>query len=426
MTDAGTGRAVGAAALAVGLLSGCSAATAPTPVPPSTGVDGLAAGHADWVLDLVADGTVESADLSTRFDAGLLADGGDGIRQTLSVVRAQGPWQVIESRSSGQGQTIDLVLDSAQAAPLLLHSTVDEDGRAVVFWFGPAVDPGLDPTQESERAAILDALPASTAVIDSPVSDGRCVGGTVEGSTGQDPLPLASVSKLLVLVAVLDAVSAGTMTWADELVLDDHVRSLPAGSLSTAAVGTVVTVQDAVARVLTESDNTASDMLLRAVGPAAVQQRSAQLSGTDRVFWSTREVFHLGWGPDAVPPPVDGRARTALADTALSTTVWDVTSARWQDGLDWFLTPAQTCDLGAEVLTRWAELPTPVQDMVGDGELLLHKAGGAPGVVAGVWLIDGDDGPRVVTVQAAAEVQTSVGDAEGILGIGHALARGDA
>ena len=413
------------------LASGCG--PAPAPVVPSVdavaSVEGAAADHARWVLThALGAGPLGPEDLAARFTGPLVEDGGTGLLTTIDTVRADGPWQAVDARASGSGHSVDVVLRSSRGTHLAMHVTVGDDGRAVLFWFGSAVDRGVDVSTAVGRRQVLDALPARSALSVGTVEGQRCADLRYEGSDAGAALPLASVAKLLVVHAVLDRVAAGGLQWDSVLTLDESRRSLPAGELAVAPAGTTITVQEAVLAALLESDNTAADLLLDAVGVEQVQALYAELQGgAVHPFWSTREVFALGWGPMAVPgqvhaDPADvAERRATIAVEPLATSVLEVTVPRWQDGLDWFLPAAGLCELGARLYERWPALPAAVRAAVADGDVLLEKLGGAPGVVTGLWLVEGADGPVVVTTQYASEVATAVGDAAGLLSVGEAL-----
>lgn len=424
MTPVRTSRAVAVAAL---VLAGCAPAVQQVPArapDAMAAIDGPAADHARWVVERALTAEAGSRlDLPAHFAGDLLADDADALRRTLDAVRGTGPWEVQTARVTTGGSTAELVLRSRAGTHMLLHSTVDETGRAVVFWFGDAVDPALDPADPVDRARILSGVPARSGVSVGRVHSGRCVEVRTEGSDVATRLPLASVAKLMILDAVLELVAADVLAWSDGLVLAEQHRSLPPGDLARAPAGTTVTVEDAVERMLLHSDNTASDLLLDAVGRGAVERVYAEISGgiPPGPFWSTREVFELGWGTGS-GGTIDEARRADVARRPLSTSALDVTGARWQVGLDWFLTPVQACDLGARLYERWGDLPPGVRSAVAVADVLLRKPGGVPGVVSGLWIVDGPAGPKVVTVQLAAERPTAVGDESGLMAVGDALA----
>ena len=71
-------------------------------------------------------------------------------------------------------------------------------------------------------------------------------------------------------------------------LLTEADRSLPSGTLQDAPIGSRYTLRDLAARMIRESDNTATDLLLRTVGRAGVEARLGQTA-----MPNTREALAL-------------------------------------------------------------------------------------------------------------------------------------
>lgn len=94
------------------------------------------------------------------------------------------------------------------------------------------------------------------------------------------PFPMASVYKLPIALAVLGAVDAGRLTLDEALPVEEgdfrRGMGVPARERFRAAVP--LRVEEALRLMVRESDNTATDLLLRRIGgPAAVQARLGEL-----------------------------------------------------------------------------------------------------------------------------------------------------
>src|SRR5699024_3754054 len=112
------------------------------------------------------------------------------------------------------------------------------------------------------------AVAPHVAIYAATVS-GRTI--TVRHRSGpRDPRPLASLVKLYVLYAVADAVEAGRLSWDAKLTLRDGDKAAGSGTLIGRPAGTNVTVRDATTLMIHVSDNTATDLLIRTVGQAAL------------------------------------------------------------------------------------------------------------------------------------------------------------
>jgi beta-lactamase class A len=107
--------------------------------------------------------------------------------------------------------------------------------------------------------------------------------------------PLGSTFKLYVLAAASRAVGEGRLAWDDVLILD--AKSFPSGIMQNWPDGAPVTLQTAATLMISISDNTATDLVLRAVGREAVEAEM-RMSGHAHPeksfpFLTTREMFVL-------------------------------------------------------------------------------------------------------------------------------------
>jgi Beta-lactamase enzyme family len=140
-------------------------------------------------------------------------------------------------------------------------------------------------------------LKAPVAITDTGSSDvpkaarafealGEAVGFRLDEITATTALPLAashderayqigSLAKLCTLSAVLHSVEAGILHWGMVLRLQDDDRSLPTGTLGTWPTGTPLTLQTLVTMLIVDSDNTANDLLLRALSQRNGEQPHA-------------------------------------------------------------------------------------------------------------------------------------------------------
>jgi hypothetical protein len=104
-----------------------------------------------------------------------------------------------------------------------------------------------------------------------------------------EPLAVGSAFKLAVLNALLDEITRGSRHWNDVVPLAQRWKSLPSGVLRTWPAGTPLTLATYAAEMISISDNTAADALVRIVGPAALKR----YGGSNDPFLTTREVFTL-------------------------------------------------------------------------------------------------------------------------------------
>ena len=102
---------------------------------------------------------------------------------------------------------------------------------------------------------------------------GKC--DLVAGTNTDLSLPLASIFKLYVLLAVADAVKAGTVGWNDQLTVTKRGQGGRAAGLEELPPGATVSVRTAAQQMISASDNMATDLLIARLGPGAVERALA-------------------------------------------------------------------------------------------------------------------------------------------------------
>ena len=116
-------------------------------------------------------------------------------------------------------------------------------------------------------------------------------------------LPLASIFKLYVLLAVADAVKAGTVSWNDPLTITKQAKAVGSAGLEELPPGAQVSVRTAAQQMISASDNMATDLLIARLGPGAVERALVAAGHHDPAsmtpFPTMHELFSVGWGePD--------------------------------------------------------------------------------------------------------------------------------
>jgi hypothetical protein len=225
---------------------------------------------------------------------------------------------------------------------------------------------------------------------------------------GDAPTPLGSAFKLWVLAEAARQVAAGTHRWRDVVAVGPP--SLASGLLQSWPRGAPVTLQTLATLMISISDNTATDTLMRLLGRAAVD-RAAAASGLTTPVLTTREAFVLKGDPalrtrwTALAPPA--RAALLARDSArfdatpLATGVFGNGPVA-TDTVEWFASPRAV----ASLLDRLRRNPDPVvRDILainagvdpataGRFAYLGYKGGSEPGVLtlnvvaktrAGIW-----------------------------------------
>lgn len=426
------------------LASGCTSGTVTAPdLPPDAvtssapaqaadlgSLDGALRDQSQWVLDhLASDATGPTAqEAAQRFSAEFLAQvPADQIAPVLAEVREGPPLTLagvgaVQEHPDGIMAT-ELTLSGDE--PLRLSISVDADGRIA----GLLIQPGspADLPQANSWAELDDdfaALGGTTRVYVGEVDAGRC--RTVHASEGaSDPAPSGSVFKLIVLSALVDAIADGDLSWEDELTITPEVKSLPSGELQDRPDGSVVSVREAAGLMISISDNTATDLLMEALGQGRLAAAAEQVSDDPEQLTpllSTSQFFELGWAAPRLREQwgdADPARRAELVDelsgdlSALRTNPFAVSEPAWTSGVGWFLTGEEICTAHA-ILREQASTAAgePVREILSANPGLFapaeatyqaFKGGSAPGVLALSFYVEAGDesSGRVLSVQVS-------------------------
>ncbi len=135
----------------------------------------------------------------------------------------------------------------------------------------------------------------------SRIEDGACK--PVAGTNARQSLPLASIFKLYVLLAVANEVKAGRVSWDDPLIITGRAKVVGSSGLEELPEGAHVSVRKAAAKMIATSDNMATDLLIDHVGTHAVERALVAAGHHDPAsmtpFPTMYELFSVGWGkPD--------------------------------------------------------------------------------------------------------------------------------
>lgn len=209
---------------------------------------------------------------------------------------------------------------------------LDGGGRIAGLWFGlPLGDIGT-------QVAAIRALPGRASVLV------RTSGKVVAAHAAEAPLAVGSAAKLAVLVALKGAVAEKRLAWDAVVALDPRWKSLPSGQLQDWPDGTPVTIATLAHLMISISDNTATDALVRLVGREAVEA----VTPRNAPFPTTRELFVLKAKGNAALrrewQTGDAARRRAIlgriADAPLGPVSEEVTHEA-----EWFMTATELCDL---------------------------------------------------------------------------------
>jgi Beta-lactamase enzyme family len=225
----------------------------------------------------------------------------------LRQVSAEQLTALFASTHAQLGRSVKTVLSMTRGAHAGKFDFVFEKGYVV------PVEIAVDPAEPHLITGLLVGSPVrQSATLEDTVKEFKLLGGKVSfllarlGPDGLSPLAsynpdetlaIGSAYKLYVLSALIRAVKAGKIGWADVVELKEQAVSLPSGVLQQWPAKSPLTIHTLAAMMISQSDNTASDQLLQVLGREDVEQLLA-VTGHSRPernipFLSSLEMFKL-------------------------------------------------------------------------------------------------------------------------------------
>jgi beta-lactamase class A len=207
----------------------------------------------------------------------------------------------------------------------------------------------------------------------SKVNDGKC--SPIAGTNTDLSLPLASIMKLYVLLAVADAVKAGTLRWTDELTVTDEAKKVGSATLNDLPAGTQVSVRKAAQEMISASDNMATDLLIARLTPSAIVRALVAAGHHDPAsmtpFPTMHELFSIGWGKP------DLREQWKEAAPQVRAQLLEQTNSRPYEpdptrtstpasayGAEWYGSAADICRVHAALQSAAVGAAAPVKDIL--------------------------------------------------------------
>ncbi|EYB68035.1 hypothetical protein DEIPH_ctg029orf0042 [Deinococcus phoenicis] len=257
---------------------------------------------------------------------------------------------------------------------------VDSQGRITALVIAPPL-PDVNFTSLEEARAAFAALPGQVSVLVRDVATGR-------NAVALNPtrlLAVGSAFKLAILAELQAQVTRGERAWTDEVTLTDAGKSLPSGTLQNAPAGSRYTLRDLAARMIRESDNTATDLLLRVVGRAGVEARLGQTAMPNtREFFALKNPANLNLLRAYRSAGLDRAARRAVlaqADTAPLPNAAVFAGGPVARDVEWFVSTERLCTLMKEVAALPETTQNPGVADPTDFARVSYKGGSEPGVL---------------------------------------------
>ena len=333
---------------------------------------------------------------------------------TLDTIWWDRPFAVTKVDIGAGHATLHVLTSYGVAQTIALHT--DDAGMVDRFQVS------LDPPVIKKWADIDTELTTSGARYSyqiAQVTDGQCV--KVAGTNTDMSLPLASIFKLYVLLAVAEAVKAGTVEWTDPLTITKEAKAVGSPELDDLPPGSTVTVRDAAQQMISASDNMATDLLIGRLAPGAIERALVTAGHHDPAsmtpFPTMHELFSVGWGTP------DLREQWKQASPQGRAQLLQQTNSRPYEpdpnrthtpasdiGAEWYGSAADICRLHAALQKSAVGEAAPVKDILSavpgidldrtEWPYIGAKAGNLPGDLTFSWYaVDHTGQPWVVSFQ---------------------------
>lgn len=211
-----------------------------------------------------------------------------------SLHKAHGPVaaHTLLRRDSDVAGSFEFVFENGSVVSVKLGLLQKPPHSIVTLWFG-AVAPGV-----KDFAALSESLGKLRGKVSFAIER---LGGkepvTIAERDADQVLAIGSAFKLYVLGTLARDVAEGQRRPEDTVRLEERLRSLPSGKLHRWPAGSPATLHTLAALMISESDNTATDQLLFALGRERVEAMLARMGhrAAERnvPFLSTGEMFRL-------------------------------------------------------------------------------------------------------------------------------------
>lgn len=257
--------------------------------------------------------------------------------------------------------------------------------------------PGLRITRLSDAIAELENLPGKASLL---VKENYRI---IANYNSRISLGVGSAFKLAVLKTLKQQIYSGQKSWSDIVTLKNEDKSLPSGILQTWPEDSQLTLQTLASLMISMSDNTATDILIKQVGRESIE---SILFNQNIPFLTTREFFSLKGSRNSKLlqryRKGNEKQRREILVELVNQPLPDVnefigTNPNALD-VEWFYNAEELCELIEEV----ADLPlmsiNPGIANPNDWEKIAFKGGSEPGVINLTTWLKGKNGKQYCVV----------------------------
>ena len=261
---------------------------------------------------------------------------------------------------------------------------------------GLLLQPDLKISSLSDAIAEFQKLPGKVSFI---VKEDSSILADLNAKT---PLAVGSAFKLAVLKTLKEQIASGEKSWSDIIRLQDNKKSLPSGILQSWPDNSPLTLQTHDSLMISMSDNTATDIVIKLVGKDKSESNS---SPRNRPFLTTRELFTLKSSQNRQLleryRKSDEKQRRALLAELTNKPLPDVmefTADPQALDVEWFYNSEELCQLMEEVQDIPLMSINPGVANPNDWEKIAFKGGSEPGVLNLTTWLQGKNGKQYCVV----------------------------
>lgn len=325
------------------------------------------------------------------------------------VRNESGPFTLTSIVDGETPQALVARLHSGQGKHARLRIGLDAENRFTALLIQPDLDALAPPlTSFDDLHKRLAAIPGQSAVLLAQLPDDTDPQGKILPIFEHHPdrsLAIGSAFKLWILAAMAESIEEGLIKWTEPLSIDPRYRSLPSGVMQNEPDQTLFPVFEFASKMISISDNTATDHLLARVGRDRVEKFMAAFTADGQrnlPLVSTRELFILKLNPQTDLAEryraADQLGRQALLQGEIASSQPMLLAAafwrkpRYIDSLEWFASPADLAKVLQHLRIQMAKPPlAPLKDVLtmnpglplnaADWPLIAFKGGSEPGVL---------------------------------------------
>lgn len=376
-----------------------------------------------WYVE-VLNGRAEIGDPSERFTPEFLQSvPAERLKQLTESLRSTTfkPGAALEAVRPGEAEG-QLIATLRGTALLDVIMSVNGEGKIDGLLLRPPAPPKSPFAAWTEVDTKLSAMPGTVGFAAARVelnAAGEPQLREIHAFNADRCLAIGSTFKLYVLGALAEKVLAKQAAWDQKLAIRNELKSLPGGVMQNNPPGAEFPLSEYAAKMISISDNTATDHLLAFVGREAVEAYQADRNScADKTtpFLSTMEMFRIKLASDTTLvtryAQADAAGRRVFingGESEVAKTEPNLgTAAAWKnpiaiDRVEWFANALDCCKAIAwlhaiEKREGMSELHRVLRINPGmpmDRKVwksVAFKGGSEPGVLNLTWLLERSDG----------------------------------